>query len=255
MTDWYPTFAKLGGASTADTPIIAGKPRPIDGVDVCGGPGVLLTQCTHSPHCLAPLHASVHAHAPLLTGPGRVPLTVRDCAAQVWPLLTGATTVQPRPLTVITEVSAIEAEPAAGASPAKLWKLITLAGQSNRYTPSGRQIGGTMPCLAARQPDPPQPGRTDPIVNGPAHDERTRACPVCNATHPCLYDVLRDPEERTNLAQTHVHVVQRLAAAIAEANAAVYVNASLPAAVLSRYYQKLDPAHWGGFAGPCYWRR
>ena len=47
-------------------------------------------------------------------------------------------------------------------------------------------------CLAARQPDPKQPGRTDAIVNGMAqiHSE-SGACPVCNATMPCLYDVRR----------------------------------------------------------------
>ena len=37
------------------------------------------------------------------------------------------------------------------------------------------QVAGTDPCLSARQPDPPMPGRTDALVNG---------CPVRAARCP-----------------------------------------------------------------------
>jgi hypothetical protein len=46
-------------------------------------------------------------------------------------------------------------------------------------------------CLQGKQPDPKQPGRTDPIVNGMAQLKSSdNSCPVCNATMPCLYDIL-----------------------------------------------------------------
>ena len=199
IADWYPTFCNLGGADPADAPVIAGAPRPIDGVDV-------------------------------------------------WPLLTGASE-QPRPLTVITEVSAIEVEAGGGA----YWKLVQLAGQSNRYTPEGDQLNGSLPCLEKWQPDPPQPGRTDALVNGPAHDEKENRCAVHNATRPGLYELLADPTETTNVADAHPDIVARLAAAIAKANAGAYVTGSLDNATLARY-TKLAPGHWGGFTGPCYAR-
>ena len=108
----------------------------------------------------------------------------------VWPLLTGTNTTQPRAATPTTEVSLIDTSGgggAAGSSGAAVrwWKLITLAGQSNYYLKNQTNVPGTDGCLAGAQPDPPQPGRTDPLVNG--------RCPVCNETRPCLYDLLADP--------------------------------------------------------------
>lgn len=213
ISDWYPTFAKLAGASPVDSPVIGGAARPIDGADV-------------------------------------------------WPLLTGKTTSQPRAVTVVTEVSAIEVvdeaspdvEGDGGKGQRRFWKLIVLAGQSNTYTKAGEQVNGTAPCLAARQPDPPQPGRTDPIVNGPAHDEHARACAVCNATAPCLFDVLSDAQETTNVAALHPDIVARLSKAIAAANAAVFTNGSLGDGALAAY-TKVDESHWGGFDGPCYLKK
>ena len=210
ISDWYPTFATLAGASPVDTPVIDGKPRPIDGVNV-------------------------------------------------WPLLTGATLSQPRAITVVTEVSAIEVAQGTaggwrggGGDGPRLWKLIVLAGQSNTNTMAGEQLNGTRPCLGGRQPDPPQPGRTDPIVNGPAYDEHSHACAVCNATVPCLFDVLSDPGETTNVAAQHRDVVARLSAAIAAANAAVYTNGTLDDEALAAYERVAPSQHWGGFLGPCY---
>ena len=97
----------------------------------------------------------------------------------VWPLLIGTNLTQPRTVTPTTETSIIDAS-----SRSQWWKLIVLAGQSNYYDPNNTRYDGTDPCLAGRQPDPPMPGRTDSLVNG---------CPVCNATMPCLYDLLVRP--------------------------------------------------------------
>eukprot|EP00966_Prymnesium_polylepis_P197839 4584405-Prymnesium_polylepis.1 len=174
----------------------------------------------------------------------------------VWPLLVGANTTQPRSITVITEVSAIEVVGESEGHAAELWKLVTLAGQSNFYDKSGAQLNGSGPCLAGRQPDPPQPGRTDPIVNGPAAHEH-QACPVCNETRPCLFELVADPSERTNRA-TDAGVsdrIARLADAIADANTNAYVSGTLDAQVLARDYEPVDPHEWKGFTGPCFRRR
>eukprot|EP01062_Namystynia_karyoxenos_P043778 TRINITY_DN3205_c0_g1_i1.p1 TRINITY_DN3205_c0_g1~~TRINITY_DN3205_c0_g1_i1.p1 ORF type:complete len:545 (+),score=180.56 TRINITY_DN3205_c0_g1_i1:90-1637(+) len=161
----------------------------------------------------------------------------------VWPLLTGSNLTQPRPATPTTEVSIIDASAAQG----PWWKLVTLAGDSVYYTPDAKQLKPNTTCLAGRQPDPPMPGRTDALVSG---------CPVCNATAPCLFDVLADPSEQANVAAQHPDVVARLTAALAGYNH-IYASKSLPDDVLAANYSKLsDPrSHWGGYLGPCYLRQ
>ena len=167
----------------------------------------------------------------------------------VWDLLSGRNDTQPRQHTPTTEAGIIEAT-----SPTSWWKLVTLAGQSNYYSANKTETPGTDPCLAGRQPDPPQPpgpfgaGRTDPLVNG--------GCAICNATSPCLYDVLADPSERVNLAAKHPDVVGRLAALLNASNRP-YVTGSLPADQLAAHYVELQnrTATWKGYYGPCYLRR
>ena len=92
----------------------------------------------------------------------------------MWPLLTGANTTQPRPLTPVTEVSIVDTSdsahcerqttrahllaPSLIATPVAMnstrlfdrrfavaagWKLITLAGQSGYYTPNSTQVPPT----------------------------------------------------------------------------------------------------------------
>ena len=207
ISDWYPTFATLAGATPSDDANMSGAVHPIDGVDV-------------------------------------------------WPLLTGRNTTQPRPITVVTEVSAIEVVRRSDGA-VEMWKLVTLAGQSNYYDRTGRQLNATDRCLDGRQPDPPQPGRTDPIVNGPAAHER-EACPVCNSTLPCLYELVADPTETSNHAAdaTLAERVAHLAAAIAAANSNCYVTGSLDEQTLVRDYEPIDTKkRWKGFTGPCYQRK
>jgi hypothetical protein len=79
---------------------------------------------------------------------------------------------------------------------------------------------------------------------------------VCNATLPCLFEILSDPSESTNVAADHPETVERLVAAVDAANKGTYVSGSLDAAVLASKYVEVDPhAHWRGFLGPCYLRR
>jgi len=158
----------------------------------------------------------------------------------VWPLLTGSNATQPRTVTPTTEASIIETH-----GSKQWWKLVTLAGQSNYYNPNATQYAGSDPCLQHRQPDPPQPGRTDALVTG---------CPVCNATQPCLYDILADPLEQHNVAKDHADVVARLAPILDVYNDH-YVTGRIDKGLLAANYTKLDKKVWGGYTGPCYKRK
>lgn len=158
----------------------------------------------------------------------------------VWPLLTGSNTTHPRKATPTSEAGIIETS-----GTKKWWKLVTLAGQSNYYTPNATQYKGSDPCLHGRQPDPEQPGRTDAIVNG---------CPVCNATHPCLYDILADPYEQHNVAKDNPDVVARLAPTL-DAYNDHYVTGHLDKSVLEANYTSIPKGTWGGYTGPCYKRK
>ena len=168
IADWYPTFVALAGADPTDPAVLSGQIHDIDGVDV-------------------------------------------------WPVLTGTNLTQPRRYTPLSEVSVIDVGDAnegegegEGGDGEVWWKLITLAGQSNYYFPNQTAVPSTnasSACLAGAQEDPPQPGRTDALVDG---------CPVCNATQPCLYNILSDPFETINLAPSHPEVVERLARKVAE---------------------------------------
>jgi hypothetical protein len=141
---------------------------------------------------------------------------------------------------------------------ANWWKLITLAGESGYYTTNSTQLAGNAHsdsrCLASCQKDPPQPGRTDGIVNGMPSVQGTN-CPVCNTTHPCLYDVLADPSERSNVASAHPDIVARLAPVLQAYNDEQYVTGHLPPAVLQEAYTRFPTGHWRNFLGPCYYKK
>jgi len=157
----------------------------------------------------------------------------------VWPLLTGTNTTHPRPVTPTSEVAVISVESM------QWWKLITLAGNSNYYYPNQTKMPPNQTeCLETHQRDPSEPGRTDPIVNG---------CPVCNATLPCLYDLLADPGEHINVAASNPDVVARLTAAVASFEKP-YVLGHLSDDELEPY-EEIPNGTWGTFEGPCYKRR
>ena len=157
----------------------------------------------------------------------------------VWPMLVGTNLTQPRAITPTTEVSVIDA------SSTRWWKLIFLAGQSNYYTTNNTHVSANDPCLEARQPDPPMPGRTDGLVNG---------CPVCNESSPCLYDVSEgaDPTETKNVAAANPEIVARLSKVLLSYK--VYITGHLPQATLDANYTALPAHHFGNFMGPCYYR-
>ena len=169
--------------------------------------------------------------------------TVHDIdGVNVWPMLMRTNLTQPRVLTPTTEVSLIDVS-----NSSRWWKVVTLAGQSVYYDPDQRATNGTDPCLEGRQPDPPQPGRTDALVSG---------CPVCNSTKPCLYDVLHDPSERNNLAAEYPDVVARLQPSVLKFQES-YVTGRLTEVELEERYRKIEQpsVHWKGYLGPCYLRK
>ena len=158
----------------------------------------------------------------------------------VWPLLAGDNATQPRSLTPTSEVAIIDSS-----NRDRWFKLVTLAGQSQYYNPNQTAVIPHDTCLQARQPDPPQPGRTDPIITG-------SDCPVCNASHPCLFSLLDDPRETTNLAQDHPSVVKRLQRAV-ESFQTSYVSGSLTPRELENFEKiKYPSKYWQGYLGPCY---
>jgi hypothetical protein len=171
----------------------------------------------------------------------------------VWPMLTAAGNgTQPRAVTPTTEGGIIEVVDA-GRGRKTWWKLVNLAGQSVYYDENQTQTEGAFPCLERHQLDPPQPagpygpGRTDPLVNG---------CPVCNATMPCLFDLLEDPRETTNVAAQQPKVVERLAGLLSKYNEH-YVTGSLAQEILEANYTLLPnrSATWRGYEGPCWVRK
>lgn len=158
----------------------------------------------------------------------------------VWDMLVGTNATQPRAITPTSETGAILT-----LSDTEWYKLITLAGKSNYYYPNQTKYNPPQECLASAQKDPSEPGRTDAIVNG---------CPVCNETLPCLYALLDDLYETTNVANAHPDVVTELAAAIKRFEK-YYVSGHLPPDILKAKYKKFPDKHWGGYKGPCYYPR
>jgi hypothetical protein len=82
----------------------------------------------------------------------------------------------------------------------------------------------------------------------------TANCLVCSAEHPCLFDLLADESERTNLASQHPSTVAQLAAELA--GYVPYVDGTMTAAELQGYEcvnWKGEYPHpwWGNFTGPC----
>ena len=114
------------------------------------------------------------ADAPVIGGAPR-PIDGVD----VWPLLTAAVSEQPRPLTVITEVSAIEVDGGAR-------KLVQLAGQSNRYTPRPAQrsvpLGGHSRGAPTRSSTAPRTTRRRTAA--PSTTPRARGAPLRAAVRP-----------------------------------------------------------------------
>lgn len=113
-------------------------------------------------------------------------------------------------------------------------------------------------------------GWLPPFVPGDVHDnlnlcmpDKLATCPnisslspvdqwlcegQCNATHPCLYDVVSDPGEHFNLASTHSVIVSRLSATFTalEANIVYPHSVKDPNNTACRAFEET----WGSYFGP-----
>lgn len=91
-----------------------------------------------------------------------------------------------------------------------MWKLVTLETQSVRFHPNGSSYADPHnPCLSA----------TTVFDCADSWGENggggRQSCHVCTPEAPCLFDVIADPGETTNVAKTNQDLVAELAAELA----------------------------------------
>ena len=126
------------------------------------------------------------------------------------------------------------------------WKLITAAPATHWYTQETGWLSNNRtawPCRARGLP-----GRN--ISTQGIWD-----CMVCSDAEPCLFDIIADPEERTDVAKQHPDIVTRMQAQMPLVNFNTYTDeALLPEEeplfdCLSAADSRKD--WWGGYLGPC----
>ena len=101
-------------------------------------------------------------------------------------------------------------------------------------------------------------GTVGPILHAglPPDAAQSTSCAVCTTASPCLFEVLGDPTETTNLAKHPNASITRLVGQMAAqlATYTVYLPGAMSASQLA-CYDCLNAsewnAHWKGWAGPC----
>jgi hypothetical protein len=151
-------------------------------------------------------------------------------AVDVWPMVLGTNTTHPRAYTPTSEYSIVQNQ----------YKLVTLGGQSNYYTVNATHINPpqyNLPCLEGCQPH--HAGEDNPVTG----------CVVCNITHPCLFDLHKDPQESNNVALENPSIVQLLNNTLASYTP--YGDFTMNSTQLAPY-TAIPASYWHGYAGPCY---
>ena len=148
----------------------------------------------------------------------------------------------------------------------KLWKLVTLAQQTNRFYANGSQyVDPHLPCINSTHADP-HPRTDAEFFVPPEERQQQRAalnaarlgagvpsagCTVCSPSAPCLFELVADPLETTNLANDPSQRTRVAAMAAQLATYEVYTPA-LTDENLACYNCSFDPAvRWANYSGPC----
>eukprot|EP00051_Salpingoeca_urceolata_P017166 m.232093 g.232093 ORF g.232093 m.232093 type:complete len:413 (-) comp18880_c1_seq4:269-1507(-) len=78
----------------------------------------------------------------------------------------------------------------------------------------------------------------------------SNGCHVCSDKDPCLFDIIQDPSERTDISKSNPSIVAQLQAKLAEFQP--YVSGKMNATALAKYDCVTDISQWwGNFTGPC----
>jgi hypothetical protein len=136
------------------------------------------------------------------------------------------------------------------------------ANKGENLTPSGagyaafvKQSGTGTSRVAHDQADEASKARRQTARYGPSHESHQRTaslqgCAVCTAAEPCLFDVIADPSETTDVAKQNPDIVTQLQAKLATFQP--YIGTPMTPAELLPYTCVKDiRPWWGNFSGPC----
>jgi hypothetical protein len=120
------------------------------------------------------------------------------------------------------------------------WKLLTNEKSTHWFTPDDEWVTDTWPC---------------------ADGSSRKGCAICSYDHPCLFDLIADPEERNNLAAQHPAIVSNMREAMQGRNFPAYTGTLFPASEQGPYQcligegkqqgANASKTFWSGFLGPC----
>lgn len=127
------------------------------------------------------------------------------------------------------------------------WKLIMAAPSTHYFTPTGGHIEDGWGCRAQ-----------GPLGNRNVSTLGSWACEVCSNAEPCLFHIVDDPEERTDVAKANPAIVEAMQVAMKIYNYVPYTTPQLPAGEAANYDCNFAQGgggarteFWGGMAGPC----
>jgi hypothetical protein len=135
------------------------------------------------------------------------------------------------------------------------------ANRNNRFYRNGTNYEDpSNDCI----PDGLQGGTVAPIVHTglPLEEAKSTSCAICTANSPCLFEVIGDPTETTNLAKGNranasiQQLIHRMASKLATYSVYLPGDMSTPQLACYRCLNGSEwDAHWQGWVGPCCLRK